>query len=260
MSDRENAFISRHADKGSCPVDQDFLRSNLSAEDAKVALSTLKSHFSDMRESPLTSTGIERSLRLGDELFDLLPDRAVVVSAHSTSDRSALTMYLAMKQVVKREKVSKIDEDSRKNIDCIVLNDDLVKQSLEDTDSDKGGWNQYGKPMMEDGLDQDSAVAALVEAANKGHLGVEIQKVFQKEEAGKYREVISKILSDMTTEDTRNSDVPIILFAVGHSEPLAQFKYEHLGEQLPASESPAFCELFEFDKDGRVVSTKGIEL
>ncbi|MBI2551912.1 hypothetical protein HYW17_01260 [Candidatus Uhrbacteria bacterium] len=247
------SIIVRHADKGKWQIDEQELRVELPPEEAELVLSVLKSEFKGLTETPLKLDGIQRSLRLGDALFESLPKQSVFVSIDSGKDRAQLTRALATARIAQREARDKKEHgEGAKRVDMLQVDEEELVKLMADS-SDKT-WTPFAEMMARDGISEAEAVARWLNEMNRIVPRTD-PAIHPAESAQRYRQVV-RTLREKITSDT----VPVVLFGAGHSGALGQIRYEKLGREAIAEDAPKFCEMFTFDKDGNLVETQGVEV
>ena len=254
MGERQESIITRHGDKGGWKINEEELRGALPEVEANIALDILKTEFPDWDKTPLKLDGIKRSLNLGDEVFAMLPDDCVVVVMDSGKDRAQLTRALAVERIYQLESNhNRENPKEKKRIDMLQVEEGEITALLKD--SDDSTWRPYGDMRDKEGISESEALFRWLNDMNKPDSGVD-PKVAPQESARRYR-----LLVEMMHKEGVGitSDKPVVLFGVGHGGSLGQAKYEDIGVR-DASETPQFCEMFRFGKDGKLEGTKHVEI
>mgnify|MGYP001613972035 FL=1 len=248
------SIIVRHGDKGKWKINEEELRAELPPDEAELVLSVLGSEFEELTETPLKLEGVKRSLRLGDALFESLPQQSVLVSIDSGKDRAQLTRALATARIAQREAQDRArDDKTAKRIDMLHVDEEELVKMMADS-SDKT-WTPYAEMMTKDGISEAEAVARWLNDMNTPETQVD-PAIHPKESAERYRRAIQELRSRITSDN-----VPVVLFGAGHSGSLGQIRYEKLGGRAATAEdAPKFCEMFRFDKDGNLVDAEGVEI
>lgn len=249
----ESNVLIRHADKGKWKVDEAELRARFTAEEAELVKTVLATEFPGLEETPLKLDGIERSLRLGDALFEQLPPRSIFVSIDSGKDRAQLTRALATARIAQREAQDRArDEKTAKRVDMLHVEEgDLVKLVADASDKT---WTPYGEMMVKEGISEAEAVARWLNDMNNPEAQID-PAIHPKESAVRYRQLVRMLREQITSDQ-----VPVTVFGAGHSGALGQIRYEQLGRDATSGDAPKFCEMFSFDKDGNLIETKGVEM
>ncbi|OGL65646.1 hypothetical protein A3B21_03225 [Candidatus Uhrbacteria bacterium RIFCSPLOWO2_01_FULL_47_24] len=253
MSEGESIIV-RHGDKGKWKIDEQELRASLAPEEAELVLSVLKSEFEELTETPLKLEGIKRSLRLGDALFEKLPERSVLVSIDSGKDRAQLTRALATARIAQREaQYNKEHGKDAKRVDMLQVDEkELVKLMADSSDKT---WTPFAEMMTRDGISEAEAVARWLNEMNRMVPRTD-PAIHPEESAQRYRQAVRTLRERITSDK-----VPVVLFGAGHSGALGQIRYEKLGVRpATAEDAPKFCEMFMFDAEGNLVKTEGVEV
>ncbi|MFH1890421.1 MAG: hypothetical protein ABIJ91_02560 [Candidatus Kuenenbacteria bacterium] len=267
---RENTLPSkkdilvRHADKGKWTIDKGELKSDprLKQDEVELIMSVLDREFNDLKETPLVKDGLIRSVKLGEKQFTEITNhpefkqagnKAVMIAMDSGRDRAQLTRALATNRTAQLEDQYNKDksEDEQMRIDILHLEaEDIAKMMA---DSDDSTWGPYGK-MIEKGATEAEAVLQWLKDMNQPDSGVD-PAIHPKESGERYKNIIQQIHKRVNVKD-----VPMFIFGVGHSGSLGQLKYEKMGDQMTAEDSPTFCEMHGFDKDGNLLNTKRVDI
>lgn len=244
-------MMARHGDKGSWKVNEEELQSRLPKDEATLILSVLQNEEPDMKETPLKLEGLERSLRLGDRVFSLLPERAVLVVADSGKERARLTRELVTGRIAQQEeRFNQKHPDARRRIDMLHLDGEEIARLMQD--SHDGTWGPYADAIKE-GISESEALSMWLQDMNKPNADVPAEQ-HPKESSERYRQALSMLREKVTSEK-----VPVVYLGIGHSGSLGQMKYEKLGDVSP-EEIPQFCELYILDEDGEYIRSEGVEL
>ena len=246
------SIIVRHGDKGKWKIEEQELRSGLAPAEAELVLSVLRSEFEGLTETPLKLEGIKRSLRLGDALFEKLPQQSVLVSIDSGKDRAQLTRALATARIAQREAQDRArGEETAKRVDMLKVEEEELVKFMADS-SDKT-WTPFAEMMVRDGISEAEAVARWLNEMNRTTPRID-PAIHPAESAERYRQAIRTLRERITS-----NKVPVVLFGAGHSGSLGQIRYEKLGDRTATAEdAPNFCEMFTFDADGNLVKTEGV--
>ena len=242
-------MYTRHADKGAWKVNEQELRNALPADEAELILSVLKNEFSDMKEIiPLKLDGLERSLRLGDSVYEDLPPRSVLIALDSGKDRAELTRALAVARIAQQEKQQR--GENKKRVDILSTGAKELTSLL--ADSDPSTWGPYAQMMQDEGISEEEAIVRWLKDMNKIESGVDPVK-HPKESVERYQKLLQILQASVTSKQ-----VPVVILGIGHSGPLGQMKYEKQGKEISSQETPKFCEMFTLNKEGELVSTKQV--
>lgn len=245
------SILTRHGDKGSWSINDKDLRDRVSDQEANLVLSVLNEEFPGMTETPLKLEGIVRSLRLGDELFDQLPKRAILVSVNSGKDRAKITNALATARIGQREtQHNNTHKDDQHQIDILQVEASEIVALL--ADSDDSTWPPYAKMINDEGISEFEAIARWL---NDMNTATEEIQGHPRESAERYRQMIMTLKEKITSEQ-----VPVVVFGVGHSGSLGQIGYEDGSQPTSAKEVPNFCEMFIFDEKGKLTERNKIDL
>lgn len=295
MSDSMETFdrVARHADKGPAKIDMEKLRFLLSSEEFKVVMNILQERFPEMLkngESPLQMEGIARSLHLGENLYKQLPERCVLLVMDSGMDRAEFTRRLVTESMLLCEKAGR-GVRSADGIGGIpeVLADDTETQArllqehqarrttkqgekridileLQDVDLSKlmeysaaGSWTPYKKMIERGELSASEANIKWIYDMNRADAPAEDREQAING-AERYRQLIRLVHEQVTEGKANGQDVPIVLFAVGHNESLAQLMFEQNDGEITADQLAEYCEQYLFDKTGKLVGTKKVDL
>lgn len=253
MKEGETSVLTRHADKGKWTINEEELRQRLSQNEANLVMAVLQAEFSDWKETPLKLDGLVRSLRLGDKLFDNLPQSGILVITDSGKERAQLTRTLVAARIAQLETQ---DQNRRgieaKRIDMLHVDAKEITSMLADS-SDKT-WAFYAEMIEKEGISESEAIAQWLNDMNQPDVNVP-ENIHPKESADRYRSLVKVLRSRITS-----NQAPIILFGVGHSGSLGQIRQESLVRPLTAQDSPEFCEMFKFDEHGNLVDSERIEI
>jgi hypothetical protein len=239
--DKSRNFLLRHADKGTWKIDEDELNRKFSPGDSTI----IQTALSGETESPLKIEGLARSLKLAKTLYNLLPDKAVLLVMDSGKPRAVLTRELATL------KLDSLAKEGQKTIHMAELDTGSLISELRDADAST--WGPYDAMMTREKISEEEALARWMTDMQK--LDNETPE-HPHESSNRYREIIKDIRTNITSEET-----PIYFLGVGHSGALAQARMEDEKiETAQISDVPEFCELFGFDDKGKLIETKKIEL
>ncbi|MDD2807055.1 MAG: hypothetical protein PHW95_00850 [Patescibacteria group bacterium] len=250
-----DSIIARHADKGSWQISEESLTQIFPAKQAALVVEVLQNDFPEMieaGETPLTLEGIQRSLKLAENLYDKLPAESILVTLDSGKDRAKLCRHLVT------ERLSQL-EGKEKIIDMLEIDEKEIVSLLADSNPDT--WAPYELMMKNDGLDEGEAIFRWLNDMNDPSIDVAPEKS-PKESAERYRQLVKLIHGSITQAQDGNShqrQSPVILFGVGHSGSLGQALYEDRGG-ITAEEVPHFCEQFQFNNDGKIVASEKVDL
>lgn len=251
--------IGRHADKGGWTIDMDqFAKEVPDESDRVLIMSVLKHDFPGMLESgktPLKLEGMVRSLRMGETLFNSLPSRCVLAVIDSGKDRAQLTRALATAKIEQLEaKQPKGEQEvSRKRVDMLLVQEPELMKLL--ADANEATWGPYDDMMAKEGVSEKEAIYRWLVDMNKPDSGVS-PDVAPQEAAERYRR-LNRLMHGEETGIT-SDQVPVIMFGVGHSGSLGQARYE--AGDMTEEDTPGFCEMFQFDKQGQVKGSQKVEL
>ncbi len=252
MLSGESSIIVRHADKGEWQIDEAEIRRVLPAEESNLVLTVLKNEFPAMEKTPLRLDGLARSIRLGDELFERLPERTVLVSINSGKDRARLTNALTTARIAQREtQYNNTHSDDKRQIDILQVEAEEITSLLADTDDIT--WPPYAEMIRKDGISEFEAIARWLNDMNSASSS-EIEG-HPREAAERYRKLITDIREKITSDK-----VPVVLFGVGHSGSLGQVVYENTAQSVTAEDVPNFCEMFTFSSDGKMLDRNKVSL
>ena len=246
----ESSILFRHGDKGKWQINEQELRERLPTDQADLVLLVLSEQFTDWKELPLQFEGVQRSIALADKLFSQMPDRALVLITDSGKDRAQLTRALVAERLFQLETQSKYT-DHQKRIDMLQLTAKEVTDKLADSHPDT--WTPYGEMIEKEGISESEAIARWINDMNKEDMGISVDKL-PEESSRRYRELMSSVRREI------QSDQPLILVGVGHSGSLAQIRYEEQGRKITSEETPKFCEMFKFDKTGKLLDIEEAEV
>ncbi len=245
-------MLARHADKGRWVIDEEELRGKLPVEKANLVITTLEENFPDWKETPLKLDGIARSIELGDTVFEMLPNRSVLVVCDSGKDRAKLTSALTENEIGRCEtKHNSEHPDDKKRIDMVHLDGVEINKLLQD--SDDSTWLPYAEMIEKENISESEAIFRWLNDMNKPDNGVD-PKIAPAESARRYRQLVHLVHANNKGIE---SGVPVVLLGVGHSGSLGQVKYEE-GLVTSADDTPKFAEIFVFDEFANLNETKEV--
>lgn len=259
------AEIARHGDKGAWKISFDELKAQLSEVVANRVMAVLQHefpHLVEKGETPLKLDGIKRSLLLGENLFERLPDKCILIVIDSGIDRAKLTRHLAVDRIAQLESQYNkgVAKSEQKRIDILEIEEaDLLELiAYGDTKS----WAPYKAKIESKELTSAQAVLQWLVDMNKAETSEEF-RLPVVEGAKKYRKLIEQIFQRITGGQDRQNNgepVPIVLFAVGHNESLGQIMYEREREKMQPEQIATFCEHYRFDQEGNLIDTQKVSL
>ncbi len=242
------SYIYRHADKGVWEVkEQELLEAGLPREQVGLVMTILQENFPDFKEIPLKLEGIRRALKMADDLYQELPERSVLVTMDSGKDRAKMTNALVAGRIGQLETAQK-----EKRVDIINIDAKEITNKLADA-SDKT-WQPYGEMIKTEGISESEAIARWLEDMNKPEANIPFE-ISPAEASRRYREVITSV-----RERLSSAQAPVVLLGAGHSGSLAQVRYEDLPGPYREENMPQFCEIYKFNKNGRLLETKRTEI
>lgn len=243
----EKNFIMRHADKGSWTVDYNQLEERLGKENSLILKEVLETNFPGMAETPLKIDGLQRSLAFADKLYVSLPGNAIVLFMDSAKPRARLTSKIIAGKLYFLEKA---DKSGKKRVDMAEVQTDELVNILED--ASEATWEPYGEMIKDEGISEEEALARWMNGMQKD---IEDAKNHPHEAAERYRGIIRKIRELFTSKA-----VPVYFIGIGHSGALGQIRMEEGLKEAKANDAPGFCEVFEFDNEGKLVRTEKTEI
>lgn len=250
MREGEHIFI-RHGDKGKWQIDEKELSERLVVGEANMVKSVLDTEFPNLKETPITLDGIERSLRLADKLYSDLPKKSVLLVADSGKERAQITRSLITNRLAQLE--SKDESESghdAKRVDMLQVEGEELAKLLADSSSET--WPPYAKMIEDEDISENEAIARWLNDMNKPDSKIN-PAIHPAESAERYRLVVQKMRELVTSKH-----VPVVYFSVGHSGSLGQIKYEDQlrGQAAKAEDAPEFCEAFYFDNQAKLVRSE----
>lgn len=220
-----DSIITRHADKGSWQISEESLSRVFPAEQISLVMGVLKNEFPEMLEAgetPLKLEGIQRSLKLADNLYDKLPVQSILVTLDSGKDRAKLCRHLVNERLSQREGKDKI-------IDMLEIDGKEIVSMLADSSPDT--WDPYDRMIKEEGISEEEATYRWLNDMNNPNNDI-APEILPKESAERYRQFVKLVhdsIKQSKDSDSNRRQSPIVLFAVGHSGSLGQALYEDRG-------------------------------
>lgn len=258
MPETYDSIITRHADKGVWKINEEELKGQVEPAQADLIMTVLHEEFSKMEETPLKMEGLIRSVHLGDNLYDNSEPRQVILSINSGKDRAKLTNSISTARIAQRESIAEKTDMGKKRIDMLQIDEDEFINLLRDADDST--WEKYGKMIKDEGISEAEAIMRWLADMNAESSQIE-PDMHPHEASERYRTLI-RLLRDKIKigKDEEDNEIPMMLFAVGHSGSLGQVRHEDLGQITNADDTPQFCEMYKFDKDGQLQSTEHVNL
>ena len=108
------------------------------------------------------------------------------------------------------------------------------------------------------GMSEFDALARWANDMNKGDAPIPADQ-HPSESGDRYRTFLKLIRKKVQTTG-KDNDVPVVFLGIGHSGSLEQIAYEEKGGDLTGEESPQFCEMFVFDKEGSLIKRQETQL
>lgn len=219
-------------------------------------MGVLKEEFPHLEKTPLKMEGLVRSVRLGDKLYEMAAPRQVIISINSGKDRAELTGAIATRRVSQRESNKKNEE--KKRIDMLQIESEELIALLKDADDST--WGLYGDMIKNDGISEADAILRWLADMNKVDAGVS-SDVHPHEASERYRKLIALVREKIQVgKDKQGNDIPLMLFGVGHSGSLGQIRHEDMGQANNPGDVPQFCEMYQFDNNGKLLKTEHVDL
>ncbi len=251
-----DSILMRHADKGGWKIDLAELKEKVGAgADYNLIVGILEREFPEMLKdgkTPLKLDGLLRALKIGEKVFDKLPDESVLVVIDSGKDRAVLTGTLADAKIAQLESVS-AKTDHPKKVDMLRVDADELKKLLADSSPDT--WGPYAKMMEDEKITEEEAIFRWLMDMNNP--GSDVDPAVAPKEAGeRYRALIRLMHGE---KGVTSEKIPVVLLGVGHSGSLGQIRHEH-GQMNSAEDAPGFCEMHKFDMNGALVDREKVEI
>lgn len=243
----------RHGDKGKWSVDRDELQQSLPPDEVELIMSVLHEEFADARETPLKKEGLIKSLRAADWLYKHLPINGVLVASDSGKDRARLTREIITARLAQLEAKDKQEHGSAgKRIDILAIDAKEITHLL--ADAHESTWTPYGEMMKNEGISESEAISRWLVYMNDPKAVID-PHVSPQEAAERYRTFMRLVGGSITSENA-----PVIILGVGHSGSLGQIRYEETGGPVAPSETPQFCDIYEFDAKGKLKKVIGVKI
>lgn len=253
MSEEHETLLARHADKGSWKINEEELRARLPEEEANLVIGVLQREFPGLTETPLKLEGLQRSIKLGDQVFEMSPKDGILVVADSGKDRAQLTRAIATARIAQLEtKYHSSHPNEAKRVDMLRLEGDDIAGLLKD--SDDATWGPYAEKIKTGEASESEALFRWLAEMNKPDSQVD-PKVAPQEAARRYREFVQLL----HRENGIKSNKPVVLLGVGHSGSLGQVKWEERKVVSP-EDTPQFCEIFKFDGNANLEETRRVKV
>ncbi|MBI5530297.1 MAG: hypothetical protein HY918_02240 [Candidatus Doudnabacteria bacterium] len=247
------AFITRHADKGTWQINKDELKQNLPEDEANLVLGVLSEELPEKTETTLKMEGLIRSLRLGDKVFESLPQgRNIVISIDSAKDRAKLTNDLVCARIDQlSNKNKKTSNKNGKDVDIIRIEDLNLRKLL--SDADEATWAPYADMMKNEGISENEALVRWMNDMYNSKPEVD-DKIHPTEAIERHQKLIKNIFNNITSENSS-----ITFLGIGHSGTLGYFQRENMNEDAKLGDEPEFCQIYQFNTDGKFLNTAKIK-
>jgi hypothetical protein len=251
MPQHNEAFLARHADKGEWKFNEEELKATLPEPEANLVKNVLKEKGLLDQSLPLKLDGLKRCINAAGNIYDRLPERAILVSVDSNKPRAELSQYVITARIAQLESKHK-NSDKEKRVDMLHVDDKEFAKLMQDEGTDT--WDTFAAMMPAEGISESAAIAREVNAVDRPGVTVPGEESLEQA-AARYKKVLSELRSRITSEN-----IPVVIMGIGHSGPLSVIAHREKGGDITEADIPQFAEMFVFDTNNRLVKREKTEI